>query len=527
MATAKPKPAARATSAAVNSAASLMTPPTQPAPRQVAAPRPVAPVAAPAPAPVQGPVAPVPGSVASITARDPFSLTRTADDLAADQARARVLAVNQADADMSVNPEQEYRQKLKMYQAQIDATNAVYNDQLNASRVAGQGRLGSSRAMQGRSGVLGSDFGAAQTDTITAANQEADQAIQDERSTAIATILGLARKDALDAVTAKTAAKKAGADALLKYYSEDVPAQRTGRISKVAKALFDKKLDPSTLNPTELKQLTADWNVSADDISSAYNDLKTTSDAAAAKTDLEAKKSQADIDKINSEIANAGFFNLSEGQARYDSKGNVIASKAKTYAPKEGGGSAVTPLGGTSPFVAQSNYANLTANQKKQADSLNNLVRSLGEYKTYYDANPGSFGGALGNMFGADSGMLETKLNSIIFAAAQAEGTGALQAADRAVIEKIVPNPTSLGGAYNTATKGGKAANVKRIEDQIKKYTDNLAGLGLAPVLSEAAGAASSPSNPTVLTSPDGTQEVDVASLTPAELQETRDAGWQ
>ena len=272
-----------------------------------------------------------PGSAASIS---PVPFTQTPDDIAAERARANVLAVNGADANAVIDPQKEYRAKLKQYQAQIDATQAVYNDRLNASRLAGQGRLGSSRASQGRSGLLGSDFGAAQTDTITAANQGANNAIQDERSVAINSILGLARKDALDSVTAKTAAKKAGADAVLKYYTEDVPAQRTGRVSKVAKALFDKKLDPSTLTPAELKQLAADWKVTAEDITGAYTDLKTTSDAAAADKALKDTKTQAEIDKINADIKSGKLVSVGEGTTLYNTETGETFKNPKTYAPK-------------------------------------------------------------------------------------------------------------------------------------------------------------------------------------------------
>ena len=176
-------------------------------------------------------------------------------------------------------------------------------------------------------------------------------------------------------------------------------------------------------------------------------------------------------------------FSLSEGTSRYEfdpetGQYKEIASKAKTYAPKEGGYGA-TSLNGESPFIAQPNYSRLTAAQKKQADSLNNLVRTLSEYEA---AMLSSTGGSGVNLFGADSGLLQTKLNSIIFAAAQAEGTGALQQADREVIEQIVPNPTNIKGAFNTITKGGKSGNIAKIQDQINKYTQNLAGYGLQPV---------------------------------------------
>ena len=157
----------------------------------------------------------------------------------------------------------------------------------------------------------------------------------------------------------------------------------------------------------------------------------------------------------------------------------------------------VSPTEANSVLTQQDAYKKLNATQKAQADSLNNLIRTMDDFKTYYNDNPGAFGGAAGNLFGADSGVLETKINGIIFAAAQAEGTGALQEADRAVIEKMIPNPTTVGGAFNTLFKGGKNANVLRVQDQIDKYTENLRQLGLQPVVSSASamGRTGAPSN--------------------------------
>ena len=122
-----------------------------------------------------------------------------------------------------------------------------------------------------------------------------------------------------------------------------------------------------------------------------------------------------------------------------------------------------------SPFNSQPTYAKLTAGQKKQADSLNNLVRSLSEYRTTFEENTDKGGSG---MFGMGAALLETKLNSIIFAAAQAEGTGALQHADREVIEKIIPNPTTFSGSISAAFKGGQGS-CRHVGRSVRPRQDN------------------------------------------------------
>lgn len=399
----------------------------------------------------------------------------------ADIAIMEEIARNKVARDANVNDEQIYRDKLKQYQAQIDAVNQIYREKINQSRIEGQGKLGTGRAIQGRSGLLGSDFAAAQNDTITQGNNDILSGIQGEQNAAIQTILGLARKDATDEATAKRKAKEEGSANYLKFLGEQ-DTRKSGRLDNFIKSIGE--TDLSKVSLTNLAEVAKSYGISVDTLKSRVKEAQDAQKAATAEADLKTRKGEADIAKIEADIASGKLINLGEGNKLYNTEtGEVVTYNPKTYAPSSSGtGGAILPVGGATPFVGQANYNNLNAKQKTQADSLNNLVRSLNEYKTYYEANPGSFGGKFGNIVGADSGLLETKLNSIIFAAAQAEGTGALQAADRQVIEKIVPNPTSLSGAFNTAIKGGKSANVTRIEDQIQKYTANLAGYGLSPV---------------------------------------------
>jgi hypothetical protein len=70
------------------------------------------------------------------------------------------------------------------------------------------------------------------------------------------------------------------------------------------------------------------------------------------------------------------------------------------------------------------------------------LTRELNKYKEIIDK--GNIGSSGVELYGTNAGLIESQLNALLFAAAQAEGTGALQAADRAVLEKVIPNPTTF-----------------------------------------------------------------------------------
>lgn len=133
---------------------------------------------------------------------------------------------------------------------------------------------------------------------------------------------------------------------------------------------------------------------------------------------------------------------------------------------------------GDSALSSQAGYSSLTAKQKSQADSINNLVRSLKEYRD--TANVG--GSELGfNVWGSDSALLETQLNSLLFAAAQAEGTGALQKADREVLQQVIPTLTNYWSGAKNLSRGGLGGVNEKIDNQINKYTQNLSGYGLKP----------------------------------------------
>lgn len=173
-------------------------------------------------------------------------------------------------------------------------------------------------------------------------------------------------------------------------------------------------------------------------------------------------------------------FTLSAGQKRYDAEGNLIAAGAPVAATgitsyDENGNPIYGPV---NTLSAQPAYSKLNPTQKGKADALNNLVTQLNKYRSLINSSVGESGILL---TGVDAAQLESSLNSIMFAAAQAEGTGALQAADRAVIEKIIPNPTQFSSAAGTLLTGGKAGQLAKIDGQIDKYVSNMQGYGLSP----------------------------------------------
>lgn len=114
--------------------------------------------------------------------------------------------------------EEEIRQKtMDRFQAEIDALNKVFAEKKQEEAIQGRGRLGSTRAIQARRGLLGSDFGASQTEETRRYNQRLQDAIDAEKAVKIQAILGKARQEAVDEISKKTEARRQGAKAYIEY----------------------------------------------------------------------------------------------------------------------------------------------------------------------------------------------------------------------------------------------------------------------------------------------------------------------
>lgn len=259
----------------------------------------------------------------------------------------------------------ERRQK-RLFQKEIDATNRIYDDMLAQERLAGQGRLGTGRAIAARGGLLGSDFGEAQRQGIVGQNLGAERAVQNERSAKIGTIMGTMRKAVADEITEKRAARQQGAENYIKWLASS-QERKANNAGKAAQAILDAGLDPTEMDEAELTAIGQDAGLSIADIISSYNQLKTASEAA----DLETRKTEA-------EIAKNSRFNLSEGQGMYDAEGNLLASRAKTYAPSTGTATDI-------PETISSSIRQ-TLESNRGSDNYTDTGKYLAEYEDFVNA---------------------------------------------------------------------------------------------------------------------------------------------
>ena len=238
---------------------------------------------------------------------------------------------------------------LARYQAEIDAINASYAQKKAQERIQGQGRLGSAGAIQARRGLLGSDFGAAQTDTINQYNAELIDAIEQERLAKVSSIMSEANRFAQEEYDKKLEAKRLGAENYLKFIGESA-TRRQNNTAKMAAYLYQQG-NYDILTPAELKQIADNLGVSVDTLKAVYADYAGQAQAAQAKAQAAQAKAQAEAEKeaLGMEKTRAEISNL-KGQSEKDmiAKGyTYVATPAQRDTLKKQGYSMITINGRT------------------------------------------------------------------------------------------------------------------------------------------------------------------------------------
>jgi hypothetical protein len=177
-----------------------------------------------------------------------------------------------------INEEAIRRQTLSRYQGQIDATKKAYSSLLAETKATGVGRLGEYTAQQARGGLLGSDFGQAQTDKARGLNQKNEESVLSSQSSAIAAIKAQAEADARSNIAAKRTANQYGYEAT-KAFNAEAEARKESNLKKLALSLIRSSIDPQTMG-AQLKEIAKNYRVSESDIINSYLNEKHTEDQA-------------------------------------------------------------------------------------------------------------------------------------------------------------------------------------------------------------------------------------------------------
>lgn len=212
-----------------------------------------------------------------------------------------------------INEDKVRRDVLQRYQAQINATKGAYSKLLGETKQMGVGRLGETTAQQARGGLLGSDFGQAQTDKTREFNRKGEQDVLLSESSAIGAIMAQANDDARSEINAKRLANQSGYDSR-KQFNQEKEQRLQDNLKKLSVSLIRSGQTPESLG-SRLKDIAKTYKTTEADIINSYLNTK-----------YEDEQMQEE----------EKGFTLSEGQAYYDAAGNLVASRGKTYAPTTG-----------------------------------------------------------------------------------------------------------------------------------------------------------------------------------------------
>lgn len=216
---------------------------------------------------------------------------------------------------------------IKRMQAQIDATNRMYADELARAKVQGTGRLGTTTAIQGKRGLIGSDFGEAQIQGTENLNEQVYQSIEQERLAKISALMNDARSYADQEIRNRREQMLAGFDARTQLYATKEERKNKATLSAV-QALIDKGVAPDEIG--NLGDFARYYGITENELKSKYQTAKKQIEAEQAKQDLELRKQEADIKKIEADIAKGKLIELSEGGMIYNTETGEVFKNPKT-----------------------------------------------------------------------------------------------------------------------------------------------------------------------------------------------------
>lgn len=209
------------------------------------------------------------------------------------------------------------KQKIAQFQAEIDATNQIYSNLIAKAGVEGQGRIGQSRAIAARSGLINQPRGDAQKEQVITYNQGIEGDIRARQQAAISSIMTEAQNRADAEIAKREEAKRLGADQYLQYLAGTEERKATNAKS-VLQSLLTQGLSLEDIPADQFIQIANSLRMTPQELTSVYK-------GELAKAQAAQEKADAEIAKLNAEAAKAGQTILNEGDILVDAEGNVIA----------------------------------------------------------------------------------------------------------------------------------------------------------------------------------------------------------
>jgi Skp family chaperone for outer membrane proteins len=227
-----------------------------------------------------------------------YTPVETPDQVAVDNANAaRVTA-----SSLSTNPNQDdMTNATGQFQAEIDADNATYAQQEAQAAQVGLQNLGSNTAIESRRGLLGSDFGTAQTMGVQANTQNTENDITTKHNSDLATVYQNINRAANANAAARVKAIQGGADANLTYL-QNKQANATTAVTNAVTSYFAAGNDGSKLSTDDIDKWATALGTDPATVLNAVATAKQANDAQALKTQTD----NANLAKTIADTAHIG-----------------------------------------------------------------------------------------------------------------------------------------------------------------------------------------------------------------------------
>jgi len=263
---------------------------------------------------------------------------------------------------------------IKQMQAQIDATNKLYAEELRRAQEQGRGRLGTTTAIGARRGLIGSDFGESQIRETEDLNTRVEQSIEQERLARISALMNQAKTDASKEISDRRAAMLSGFESRKDFFAGQ-EERKASRAQKAVAALISQGVAPDEIDSADLERYAKSYGISTSDLKVRFDQAEAEREAALferAGEELKRDKTRAEIANIDAEmqLAKEKFeedkrqFGLSYALQQAD----LAIKQAK--ANREAG---ITGAGGISP------------KQQRALDQSNVALNSINEAFTLLD----------------------------------------------------------------------------------------------------------------------------------------------
>lgn len=204
-------------------------------------------------------------------------------------------------------------------QGQLDAINQTYSTLLANTRLKGENNKGVNRAINARSGMLGSTFGASSDASIDRANSDVEKTVEAERLGLVSKLMSDNENDTTSYLEKLRGEKLNAQDALMETL-QTRETRSAGQASKLAQALLAKGVDLNSLSQQDFQEIQTQYGIDPANLVSEMD-----------KAQYSKETQQMNLNKNR-------YQNISDGSMMYDTLTGKMVENTKNFAPSTNSG---------------------------------------------------------------------------------------------------------------------------------------------------------------------------------------------